>query len=478
MEAILRLVFGKVPAKEKRLYSVMEQLHAQTKEDVMRVRKHLGSWKNFNAVIVCTILLNTIIIGLEVDMVQASQLENRLVFFIMELIFTLVFLVEMGVRLNQYAWDYFVDPWNIFDYALVILSCSDVVMSLADPNSPGMGLASTLRIFRLLRVVRSIKGVHAIAGLWLIIQGLLESLKTVIWVAMAMIVFLYCFGVALVTLAGQEVHIRELWLEAEIYIGTTPKAMMSMLQVVTFDRWAQDVVRPLIKLQPLALIVIFGAIIVMSFGCLNILVAVMVAQVSAISKDGKMSAAKEREQTEQSILAAIIDELKENDDDGSGDLDFKEFKKLIRLPSLKSKLQLLGLRIDEAEGLFTIMDVDESGTVTPEEFIDGLQKVKGAAKGQDVLQLIGFAQKHCSRAAEFVERLSFLNGKADEIQERCNKLGLYLQAEVQDRSKAERRADQTWQAAAKRTVVIKKVDLDRQKNFPGLAEVVDQSSWI
>lgn len=52
-----------------------------------------------------------------------------------------------------------------------------------------------------------------------------------------------------------------------------------------------------------------------------------------------------------------------------------------RIPGLVKKLGLLGITIEEAESLFDIMDVNGSGTVTPEEFIAGLQKIKGQAKG-------------------------------------------------------------------------------------------------
>merc|ERR1719436_569140 len=143
--------------------------------------------------------------------------------------------------------------------------------------------------------------------------------------------------------------------------------------------------------------------------------------------------------------------------------------RLIRTESMSYKLRLLGILADEAESLFDIMDADGSGSVSPEEFITGLQKLKGVAKGQDLVQLICFAQKQCLRAVRFVERLRELNDQADIIQERLNSVGKGMTNEITDRKQASYRNEIVWQNAASREKVISKLDLNRQLEFPSLA---------
>merc|ERR1719436_662428 len=142
---------------------------------------------------------------------------------------------------------------------------------------------------------------------------------------------------------------------------------------------------------------------------------------------------------------------------------------MINLPSMTFKLRLLGLMAEEAESLFDIMDADKSGSVSPEEFITGLQKLKGIAKGQDLVQLICFAQKQCLRAVQFVERLRQLNDQADIIQERLNSVGRGCSNELADRKQASKRNEIVWENAASREKVISKLDLNRQLEFPSLA---------
>jgi len=463
---ILFPLIGRTKADEDRLLTLFEQCHTEFREDVIARRTHIAQNGYFNVFIVVVIFVNTVLIGFEVDNARGEDLQDRMGFFVVEIFFTMVFFFEMLCRLNQLSWEYFVDPWNVFDYGLVVISVSDFVITVTKARSGGMRLISSLRIFRLLRVVRSIKGLKIVAGLWLIVQGILDSIRTVFWVTLVAIVSIYCFAVALCTLAGHEQSIKERWPLADIYVGSVGKSMMTVMQVITLDSWTEDIARPLLEVSPGTLAVLLLAIVWLTFGTLNILVAVMVERISSISQDSKLASQKVLEKTENTLLRSIAMEFDSFDKEGRGQLDFSAFRKMIRTKSLSIKLGLLGIQVDEAEGLFDLMDVDRSGTVTPGEFIAGLQKLKGSAKGQDVVQLICFAQKQVLRATRFVERLEELNYSADKIQERLNIVGRGLGCEIGERRDAAVRVENTWQNAAERQLVIRQLDIDRQHRYP------------
>merc|ERR1719401_264359 len=121
---------------------------------------------------------------------------------------------------------------------------------------------------------------------------------------------------------------------------------------------------------------------------------------------------------------------------------------MINLPSMAFKLRLLGLMAEEAESLFEIMDADKSGSVSPQEFVTGLQKLKGVAKGQDLVQLICFAQKQCVRAITFVERVRAASKRADDIEKCLHEIGREMSLEIRSREVAAVRNDQVWESAA------------------------------
>jgi len=455
------------------LPDAFSQLNAETSEHRSRKRNHLGARAWFNSLVAVMLSINTVVIGIETDYSRGRNLEDRLVFFTIEAIFAVTFFSEVVIRMHHLGWEYAIDPWNIFDYSLVVFSWTDVLVSVTDTGSGGLRLAASLRLFRLLRVGRSIRGIKLLSGLWLVIQGLLDSYRTVLWVAFAMWVFLFCFGAAVCVLGGQDYFAFEFWHMGHMYVGSVLRSMLTMLQVATFDGWSDDVARPLFQVAPMATPVLFLCIFVVSFGTLNILVAVMVERISVITADSRDRAEQARLRMEAILLESVVEELRANDRDGSGDLSQKEFKKLIRIPSLVKKLGLLGISVEEAESLFEIMDVNHCGSVTPEEFIAGLQKVKGPAKGQDMVQLICYAQRQVLRATQYVQRMRFLNMQVDAVQERLNVAGVQLQYESSDQQKASGRNDEVTMQAAQRQLLLIQLDAVRQTTYP----VVDKVGW-
>jgi voltage-gated sodium channel len=452
----------------ERLLTVFEQMNAETADDIMNRDPNIAEHPVFNLFIGFVILLNSMMLGIEVDYGRGNALEDRLIYFIFDFLFFVVFSGEILLRIKHLGWDYFLDSWNFFDYILVVLNCADLAISLSSDGSGGLKIASAIRIIRLLRIVRNIKGLKLFYGLWIIIQGMLDSLRTMLWVAMLLLIIVYCLAITLTTLVGQTEYVKEHWLQSQQYVGTVYRSMWTVLQLITFDAWASDIARPLADVSPAGTVVLFATIVVCSFGVLNVIVAVMVERTLTIAKESKDMTGKVLEKTEQDLLKSMAQDFLESDLDASGELDYAEFTRLIATPNLAYKLRLLGIQSDEADSLFELMDADNSGKVSPEEFITGLQKLKGPAKGQDLVTLICFAQQQCLQASKFVERVQKLSAKAGIIKERLNTVGKGITYERRHRIHSEERNKFVWKQAEQRQKVIKGLDRERQLNFPGL----------
>jgi len=450
----------------RRLPTVFDQMHAELWEDVHSRRMHPASSPTFNLTVGAAVIINAILIGVEVDYGRGDKLEDRTAFFIADVIFGVGFFVEMLFRQNQLGWDYFLDPWNVFDYVLVVLSCVDLAVSISDEGS--MAAVRIIRLLRLLRIVRNIRGIRMFRELWMIIQGLLDSLRTMGWVALLLLMIVYCVAVLITTTVGHSEYVRQNWRQSQQYVGTVYRTMWTIIQVITFDNWATDIVRPMSEVSPITTWIMLAVITICTFGVLNVIIAVMVERTLTIAKENRDIIGGVLEKTEKELLKSMAEDFFALDEDGSGELDFEEFQKLIRTPTFSFKLRLLGIFEDEAESLFDLMDADGSGTVSPEEFIAGLQKLKGPAKGQDLVQLISFAQKQCSRASRFCERISKLNVTADIVQARLHSIGKGMSHELRDRKQAGHRKDDVWRMAAERQSVIGKLDADRRLKFPAI----------
>eukprot|EP00930_Biecheleria_cincta_P006962 TRINITY_DN108090_c0_g1_i1.p1 TRINITY_DN108090_c0_g1~~TRINITY_DN108090_c0_g1_i1.p1 ORF type:complete len:513 (+),score=80.30 TRINITY_DN108090_c0_g1_i1:60-1541(+) len=469
--------------RKKHVRKTMFQLfNAEFREHYIWRRDHFASSSYFNVPIVFMIMINSVMIGVEIDYARdAHGFMEKLPWFVTECIFCLVFVTELVLRLHQQGYDYFTDVWNMFDYSLVIMSINDVNMKLSAPPDANSSVGwSCLRILRILRVASAIKSLKAFNQLFLLIQGTLDSLRTVFWVACCVTVLVYCYAVALTTIVGQDYAIRDKWYLADAYVGSVPKSMLTVLQVLTFDNWTSDIARPLMEyakedVSLLATCIIVLCIIMLSFGTLNILVGVMVERIGHLAKEHQESTSAVMEKTEDVLLASIQEDFRKcAQKQGKTEIDLRDFKKLIRTQSVSHKLKLLSINSAEAESLFELMDADQSGTLSPDEFTSGVKRVKGPARGTDLVKLISFSQRSCIRAALFVDRLRVLNDKVDEIQSRLNQVGYMLTLELQDRRRQEDRCDETWKTAAKKQMMSCWLDNHRAQEFPALvASTVD-----
>merc|ERR1712118_230588 len=158
--------------KDPRCLTVFEQMNAVSSAEILKRRNHPAATRSFNIFVGAVVVLNAVFIGLEVDLGRGDAIEDRVPFFILECVCSLVFIVEMLFRMHQLKWDYFLDPWNVLDYALVVLSLLDLSASLSSDQGSKMG--ATLRVVRLLRIVRNIRLLRLFQQLWLLVRGLFD----------------------------------------------------------------------------------------------------------------------------------------------------------------------------------------------------------------------------------------------------------------------------------------------------------------
>eukprot|EP00929_Paragymnodinium_shiwhaense_P096750 TRINITY_DN5844_c0_g1_i1.p1 TRINITY_DN5844_c0_g1~~TRINITY_DN5844_c0_g1_i1.p1 ORF type:complete len:488 (+),score=151.20 TRINITY_DN5844_c0_g1_i1:123-1586(+) len=459
-------MLGEMDDGDAFILSCFEQVHT---EQTAKRGPRISEKEAFNLIIGLLIVSNSIMLGIEVDYGRGNRLEDRMGFFVMDLVFFFAFTGEMLLRIQESGWDYYLDPWNFFDYLLVVMNCADLAISLTTEGSAGLKIASSLRIARVLRIVRAIKGIKMFYSLWIVILGMLESMRTMLWVALLLIIIIYCIAITLTTLVGQSDYVKEFWPQSTIYLGTVYRSMWTVLQLITFDNWADDVARPLAKVSIMGTIILFATIVVCSFGALNVIVAVMVEKTLSIARGNTEETTKILETTESELLKSMARDFENSGlQDINYEVGFDDFCKLVHSPTLSYKLKLLGHEPSAAVELFDMMDVDKSNRVSPEEFITGLQKLKGPAKGQDLVTLICFAQQQCMMASRYVDRVRKLSARADAIQDRLNGVGLGITAERRTRIYSEERNKHVWKQAAERQKVIHKMDEERAFAFPGI----------
>jgi len=436
---------------------------------------HIADTYWFNGVVITCILLDSVIVGVEVDSNAGDDFEDRVVFWATDLLFAMVFISEMLARVHQQRWEYFSDPWNIFDYVCVSMSGTALVQPAEDSSQKDIvnlrviKALKALRILRLMRVVRHIGGLKIVEGLWLLVSGLLASVKTLMWVGVMMLILIYTFAVALMTITDSD-HQRLFseWESASMYVGSVGSSMWTMIEVITFDTWSSEIFRPMVNITPSAAFILFGAIVVVTFGVLNVVLGVMVEHMRATMDNSKKHTAKKLEDTESMLIQTMGQDFRKADRDSDGQLQYKEFIKLLKSETFAFRLRLVGVQFAEAEQLFHLMDADESGAVSPEEFVAGLSKLKGPAHGKDVVRIITFAQKHCAMARKYVQQVERMSERATELQRRLDTMGRGMTAEVAFRNDTKKHAREVAERARQRAKALRTARYSDQVTYPRL----------
>ena len=163
------------------------------------------------------IVLNLLAIGVEIDwgyrltteeaetFTSMEKLNKRMGWYVLENFFLLVFLFEACVRLQVHRCNYFWDAWNWIDLVIVSLSIIDSWVLTFMQSGGGFEARAFfgIKIIRMLRLLRFVRLLRMFQDLWLIVQGLLASLRTLVWVIVLLLFIIYIFGVFCTIQIGQ-----------------------------------------------------------------------------------------------------------------------------------------------------------------------------------------------------------------------------------------------------------------------------------
>jgi voltage-gated sodium channel len=141
-------------------------------------------------------------------------------------LFILLFVFEAIVKLRSYRPKaYFADKWNLFDFAIVVLSLPSLMTFVPFFAAHDYGILKVLRLFRMIRLVKLIKFVPRIS---MIMAGLGRALKASIFVIIVLAFLNFMFALFTCHFFGEI---------APEYFGNPGIAAYSIFQLFTVEGW-------------------------------------------------------------------------------------------------------------------------------------------------------------------------------------------------------------------------------------------------
>jgi len=413
---------------------------------VIAKKPYVDSMK-FNMMIGFFIFVNMIFIGLEKDLgyqytpeeektlSPVQRIEKRLVWYLLENVFCLVFLMEMLMRMHVYRWKYFHDSWNCLDFCLVMSAIVDTYILTFVGSGGGIRMLSALRVVRMLRLVRFVRMLRMFKELWLIVHGLLNSMKTLGWVGLLLCCLLYVFAIFLTNQVGQNTELfqdtvsydGEEW-PVHVYFGTVPRSMFTLFQILTLDSWADYIVRHIVHRQPWMAAFFIFFLFMTTFGLMNIIVGVIVENTLGAASTTENKVEREMERARRKVLKDLHILFQLSDAEGTGHITRREFQAACRNPKVLEKLDAIDLQLSETDTIFNLLDPTKRGYIDLSDFITCIKQLIGGAKQKDIVQ-VGLAVQTLTRRLESLD--SKFSSIEDEVAGLRNMTGDFLRDTLQ-----------------------------------------------
>mmetsp|Transcript_65236 Transcript_65236/g.147160 ORF Transcript_65236/g.147160 Transcript_65236/m.147160 type:complete len:508 (-) Transcript_65236:87-1610(-) len=358
---------------------------------VVRVACILEANRYFNWFIAAVILLNSAYIGLETQVAWAAGVDQniRMPWYAFEVVFVLIFMLEMGLRSIAHGRRLLCSGWNIFDFVIALVAMIDafIISPMSSEGGPTdvvlvMRLARLARMLRILRVFRIVRFLQELR---LMVMGMFSAMRTLFWAWMLLFLVIYICSIFVTRTIGQEATSLP---EVQALFGTVPRSVFSLFQVLTVDDWV-DLVLCAEQVEGTWFVRPFfvGFVIITTFAILNVVIAVIVEKTLENSLNHDKARLKDVtndiKKSKQTVQQIFLMGDKDNDDT----LSKEEFMEALSKPCVMRFLHEVGVEVRRADSLFDILDYDESGVLDLQEFVDGVMNARGEARSKEVLEI-------------------------------------------------------------------------------------------
>uniref|UniRef100_A0A8D3DCQ4 Voltage-dependent L-type calcium channel subunit alpha n=1 Tax=Scophthalmus maximus TaxID=52904 RepID=A0A8D3DCQ4_SCOMX len=194
------------------------------------------------------IMLNTMCLGMQHcnQSDHVTHLSDML-----NVIFTVLFTVEMILKLMAFkAKGYFGDPWNVFDFVIVIGSVVDVMLSEIDAALASSGglyclhgctssenMSVSITFFRLFRVMRLVKLLNRSEGIRNLLWTFIKSLQALPYVALLILMLFFIYAVVGMQIFGKIALGDGTYITRNNNFQTFPQAVLLLFRCATGEAW-------------------------------------------------------------------------------------------------------------------------------------------------------------------------------------------------------------------------------------------------
>eukprot|EP00747_Dinoflagellata_sp_TGD_P130819 gnl/TRDRNA2_/TRDRNA2_174882_c2_seq5.p1 gnl/TRDRNA2_/TRDRNA2_174882_c2~~gnl/TRDRNA2_/TRDRNA2_174882_c2_seq5.p1 ORF type:complete len:628 (-),score=111.65 gnl/TRDRNA2_/TRDRNA2_174882_c2_seq5:454-2337(-) len=342
------------------------------------------------------------------------------VFYMFEIVFNACFAAELIVRFAAMRLQSLRSGWMWFDTIIVSFSLLDL-FGLGDIGvEPSM--MRLLRLARMIRMLKLLKMLGSLDALFLLIRSIQASLGALVWSFLLLLVMQ--LGSALVLCQLLRGYIEDETGDEEMrrrvfgYFGTYTNALLSMFEI-SLASWVG--ICRLLYSQVNELYAVFFIIYrcAFCFAVVKVITAVFIEKTKKAAAEDEEIMFKEKGKQKEKFrkkLTAVFEELNES---CSGSLTREDWQKVQSDEYLKTYLSGLEIETQDWNSVFELLDVNKDGSISADEFVTRMSRLKGPAKSVDILAIKELAvssnEQQSILSGTVEHRLNRLESKIDNL---------------------------------------------------------------
>ena len=257
--------------------------------------------------------------------------------------------------------------WLALDFFLVVISVIDAWIFQLLLAEESLANVSSFRMLRLLRVFRSVKLIRYYPDLWLLVNGLGQSMRAIGWVMMLLFLSIY---VSALFISAQvrdngyymgengQPHPDPMRANIHEWFGDVPNAMLTLFQVVTLEAWP-DIVRCMMRENAGYAVFFVLFIITTNFTVMNLFIGVLVEYIQSAANTADLELMKVVKDDRNRMGEELKEVFDLVDVDKSGSLSAEEFRDAItNNEDVRRKVTRMRVQEDELDWLFEVLFIE------------------------------------------------------------------------------------------------------------------------
>eukprot|EP00929_Paragymnodinium_shiwhaense_P102107 TRINITY_DN6529_c0_g1_i1.p1 TRINITY_DN6529_c0_g1~~TRINITY_DN6529_c0_g1_i1.p1 ORF type:complete len:837 (+),score=213.27 TRINITY_DN6529_c0_g1_i1:178-2688(+) len=342
------------------------------------------------------IVVNTAFLGFEVDQQARGTDASTMVFLgVAETVFSMIFLVELLIRILVWRLRFCCSLWNIFDTFVVMCSVIEECVKYGIGGETGIGklrLFRLMRVFKLARTLRIIRVLRAFRELRIVMMSMLSCMRSLVWTLCLLFIFIYVMAIfIMVELTSHDNAFDETnnGIKRTEYFGSLPATLLTMYQSFTGGLLWEVPAGALSEIIPWISIpwVLFSGFVV--FAIANTVTGIFVDQATKCIQDDARNVGLEEFDMRAARIADLRQAFFSADAEGAGYISQHQLSKLCKNKQVAAKLRECDVDVQDVLALFELISTVDMKVPLEDidAFIRGIFRIKGTARQLDVVAL-------------------------------------------------------------------------------------------